>query len=211
MPKTGRTTNVIHKFRRLAAWSWRAWPALVTLAILFLHLLLVPFFQLDCRATNRLVSLITQLAGGLLILYSIDSNIGVFKHKTLIHVFIEYLKQCPLVTRSVSVGAANVIAVAGMSAVGKASARRSPTTIEEEMQYLREEVAELRRDLTQQGKDINEKIDRGLQDIRARVQDTENLVRRTASTFEEVTIGGFQMQLFGILLMVYGAFAGYLS
>jgi hypothetical protein len=115
----------MHTLRQLLIWSWRAWPALVVLALICVHLLLIYYFCLNASATNKTISLFSQLVGGLVILYSIDSNIGIIKEKTLFAIFAKFLSEFPLIKRSI------VIEVQGasMSILGgkaKVSVGRNP-------------------------------------------------------------------------------------
>ncbi|RFC33088.1 MAG: hypothetical protein DID91_2727703235 [Candidatus Nitrotoga sp. MKT] len=99
------------------------------------------------------------MVGGLLILYSIDSNIGVIKQKSLYSILTDYFKEFPLLKRSVVIelqGAA--IVMSGGKA--KVTVGRNPQSIDEKLEYLQEQINEVKRDLEQKSKGLNEKIDR---------------------------------------------------
>jgi hypothetical protein len=86
---------------RLIKWVWRAWPILVIGFLFCAHLLLLNYFSQWADFINKTAALVSQLVGGLLILYSIDSNIGVIKQKSLFSVLANYIKEFPLIKSSV--------------------------------------------------------------------------------------------------------------
>jgi hypothetical protein len=195
---------------RLFKWSWRAWPALLLIALICIHLLLIYYFRLNASTTNKTISLTSQLVGGLLILYSIDSNIEIIKKKNLRAVFINYLKEFPLIKRFPVVinGLGAAIAV---GSEGKFTVGRNPQTIDEKLEYLQEQINEVKQDLEQGLRELNEKIERMSKEMNAQIQETKTKQQNLESKTEEVFIGGIKVQLFGVLLMIYGASSGYLA
>jgi hypothetical protein len=47
--------------------------------------------------------------------------------------------------------------------------------------------------------------------MNAKIQDANSALRNLESKMDEVSTGGIKVQLFGVLLMVYGAIAGYVA
>lgn len=200
----------MHTIRRLLSWSWRAWPVWVLLAVITIHLMLIYYFCMNATATNKAISLFAQLIGGLLILYSIDSNIGIIKEKSLLAIFANYLREFPLIKRSIVIE----LQVASMSmSAGKVklTVGRNPKSIEEKIEYLQEQINEVKRDVEQESKELNEKIDRQSTGMNTKIQEAQSALQKVESKMGEVSIGGTMVQLFGILLMIYGAMAGYLA
>lgn len=203
-----RWVTIVGVLLRLIKWSWRAWPILVLVFLFCAHLLLLNYFSQWANFINKLASLVSQLAGGLLILYSIDSNIGIIKQKSLFSILTDYVKEFPLLKRSV------VIQLQGMTMVvsgGKAklTVGRNPQNIDEKLEYLQEQINEVKRDFEQEAKNLNEKIDCQSKEINAQIQDAKGALRSLESKMDKVSTGGIKVQLFGVLLMVYGAIAGY--
>ncbi len=200
----------MHTVLRLFRWSCRAWPALILITLICIHLLLIYYFCLNVSITNKTISLISQLGGGLLILYSIDSNIGIIKEKHLFAVFINYLKEFPLVKRSYVINAqGGVIAMSGGKA--KLTVGRNPQSIDEKLEYLQEQINEVKRDIEQESRDLNEKIERKSKEMKVQIQKAKTALQNIESKIEEVSIGGIKVQLFGVLLMIYGAISGYVA
>lgn len=69
---------------RLIQWFGRAWPVIVIVLVICGHFLLLDYFSQSDEFINKTASLLAQLAGGFLILYSIDSNIGIMNEKSLL-------------------------------------------------------------------------------------------------------------------------------
>ncbi len=148
------------------------------------------------------------MVGGLLILYSIDSNIGVIKQKSLLTVLAAYFKEFPLIKKSVTL---EVQGFANATSFGKAkiTVGRNPNSIEEKIEYLQDQINEIKHDLEQETKELNEKIDRQSKEMGTQIQETKSALRNLESKMDEVSTGGVKVQLFGVLLMVYGAIADY--
>jgi len=183
---------------------------LLIIALAIVHVSLVTWLNLHSATTNKLISLVTQIFGGILILYSIDSNIGIIRHQNLFKIFVTYLGEFPLVRKSVvlTTGTADGVAF-GMKA--KVTVRRNPETIDKKLEYLQEQIDDLKRDLEEKAKELRERLERELAAVRADVSKNRQDLGRIESTIEEVSIGGLKPQIFGVLLMLYGAFSGYVA
>jgi hypothetical protein len=195
---------------RLIRWSWRAWPILILTPLLCAHLLLLYYFAQSAGSINKTVSFLLQLVGGLLILYSIDSNIGVIKQKSLFALLKNYIKEFPFIKRSFVLEAQG--AAFGTS-FGKAkiSVTRNPTGVDEKIAYLQEQIDGLRGELELESKELNEKIDIHAKKMGEQIQDAKSALQNLESKMDEVSTGGIKIQLFGVLLIVYGAIAGYVA
>lgn len=159
---------------------------------------------------NETSALAAQIIGGLLVLYSIDSTIGVIKKQTLLSMFVSYLKEFPLFKRSI------IMAAAGISlgtATGRArgSVARKPTTIEEQISYLQEQIDHLKMEFDNELKEANDKMDRLFAETHTRIQQTANELRSLESKMDEVSAGGIKVQFFGVLLLLYSAITSYVA
>ncbi len=195
---------------QLLKWLLRAWPVIVMLAVIFVHFLLIYYFSLNSKEINKLASLLSQLVGGGFVLYSIDSNIGIFDGKSLFATFSSYLRECPLFKRSVT----HQIQPGSITYAGgkvKATVSRNPKSVEEKLEYLQEQINEVKRDLLEESKVLNDKIDRESNKLNYKIQEANLALQKTDSKIKEVAIGGIKIQIFGILLMFYGAVSGFLA
>lgn len=110
---------------RLIKWFWRAWPILILIFLICEYLLSLNWFSQNAGFINKTASLVAQPVGGLLILYSINSNIGVIKQKSLLSILTSYFKEFPLIKKSVVIEARGAaMAMTGVKA--KITASRNP-------------------------------------------------------------------------------------
>lgn len=183
---------------------------LVIVLLVCAHLLLIHYFIQNASSINKTISLFTQFGGGLLILYSIDANIGVITQKSLLTCLTAYFKEFPLIKRSSSLEIQSCTHNVAVSS-SQLSVSRNPESIEEKIEYLQEQIKELKRDLEQESRKLNEKIDHQSKEKNIQIEETKSALTNLESKINEVTTGGVKVQFFGVLLMVYGALAGYAS
>jgi small nuclear ribonucleoprotein (snRNP)-like protein len=171
---------------------------------------LLYYFSINAKFINKTISLLFQIIGGLLILYSIDSNIGVINQKSLLSLLGKYFNEFPLIKRSVVIevqsGGGIVIGGGTKIVIG-----RNPQTIDEKIDYLQEQINELKLDVEQESKELNGKIVRLSKEMNIQIQDAKSTIQSLESKMAEVSIGGIKVQLFGVLLMVYGAISSYVT
>ncbi|APZ43665.1 hypothetical protein BW247_11670 [Acidihalobacter ferrooxydans] len=157
---------------------------------------------------NKTAALVSLLVGGLIILYSINSNIGIIKQKSLISELSNYLKEFPLIKRPIAIelqGTAMTI-----SAIkSNISVDRKAQSTDEKIEYLQERINEVSRELEQESKELNKKIDHLTNNMSTQIQDAKTSLRGLESKMDEVYTGDLKVQLFGVLLIIYGAIAGY--
>ncbi|MGZ8181251.1 MAG: coiled-coil domain-containing protein [Methylobacter sp.] len=191
-------------------WLWRrAWPVIVILFLGAVHWLLINYFYLNASATNKTISLLSQIVGGLLILYSIDSNIGVIKEKSLFSIFIQVLKDHPRIKRSFF-GHPRIGTILTTGGRPKIRVGRNSIGTEEKLDYLQEQISNLKRDFEQELQELNKKIDDQMKEMDAEIQKTNSAIQKIELKVDEVFIGGIKIQIFGVLLMIYGSISGYL-
>jgi peptidoglycan hydrolase CwlO-like protein len=161
-------------------------------------------------ATHKAIALITQLVGGLLILYSIDSNIGIIKDRNLTALLTAYLREFPLVKRHFVIEAeSGAMGISSFDA--KITVTRSPKTLEEKLEYLQEQITNVKTDIERNTKKINDKIDQNSKKVEAKISETKSDLRSLETKIEKVSIGGIKIQFLGVLLMGYGAITSYIA
>ena len=195
---------------RLIKWFWRAWPVIVLISLFCFHLFLIYYFQLNANTTNKTISLFSQLIGGLLILYSIDSNIGVIRGKSLFSMFTNFLKDFPLIKKSVVLQVQNLSMSTSLSNAD-ITIDRNPTSINEKLEYLQEQIDQLKRNLEQKSNELHKKIDDHSKEMNTNIQETKSALQDIASKVDEVSVGGIKVQLFGVLLLIYGSISDYFA
>ena len=195
---------------RSIKWTLRAWPILILAIILFLHLKLISQFGFDLPKTNKFFTLVTQIIGGILIIYSINSNIGVLKNINLHDLISNYFKDFPL-TKNKNIYTCTAPVECTDSCSMKATATRKPISIEKKIEYLQEQITELRTNLDDEVKILTNNIYKNTQQLQSKINKTNSALKTVENKIETMSFDGIKIQLFGILLMIYGAFTSYMT
>lgn len=198
----------MNTFHRLITWIWRSWPIVIPAIFIIIHIYILKIFPGNVSEINKTVSLVAQITGGLSILYSIDSNIGIIKKLNLFDIIRNYLKEFPLLIKNVTLDIQG-----SMHAVTTSNADvtvgRNPQTIEEKIDYLQEQITDLQKDLKDKAKSLDDKIKKETEALKKQIQEIKNEVGKVKQQIEEVSIGGIKIQFFGVMLILYGSITGY--
>lgn len=196
---------------RWVEYLWREyWPVIFFLSLAGGHLLLIYYLGLNASNTNKAITFITQLVGVVLILYSIDANIKVIKETSLLSMFVQSLKDWPLITRSVTTELqGSQIATAEGEVRGISGC--NPRSIEEKIEYLQEQISDLKLSFEQKSQEVNKKIDDQSKELSDKDQEINAAIRINELTMDKVFVGGTKTQIFGVLIMIYGYILGYFS
>lgn len=190
--------------RRLAIWLWRAWPVLVMALLAAAHLLAVAKCPYESALVNKLTGTVMQIVGGLIVLYSVDSNLGLFRNQSLAAAVITWFRECPLWLRTVTLslsGTAACTALASMSA----SVIRAATTVEERLAELERRLEELRSEIAAQSRAIHSRIEEVKSELSSLIASNQSALNKLSEQVEKATVGGFKQQAFGVMLVIYGA------
>lgn len=190
-------------------WLLRAWFFIIPILLIVIHYNILSYYATDKDEINKLIALCLQLTGGLLVLYSIDSNIGLFKGDSLIGLFGKWLKSIPLFKKNIviKVGKAELKLSGG---IGKARFLKGGKTIEEKIEALQEQINWLKEDLQEESRNINKKLSESESRLNTQIQETNSKLRLFEGKIEQFSVGGIGSQVCGVLLMFHGAVAGYL-
>ena len=124
--------------------------------------------------------------------------------------FMNYLRECPLIRRSVVIEAqAGSYGISGAKA--KLTVGRNPKSVEEKLEYLQEQINEVRRDFEEETKELNQKINANLKEMNTKIEATQTELRTIESKMDEVSVGGIKIQIFGVLLLIYGSISDYFA
>jgi len=195
---------------KLIKWILRGWPVLIMVLILSLHLYLINCFNINVKSLNKIVSLIAQIIGGVLVIYSIDSNIGIIKGKNLKEELITYLKEFPLFKKSVVISEQVTISSKSFANI-KANVVRNPKTIDEKIDYLQEQIEKIKKELNQNVDELRKAINNLSKYFNEKFHKTNVTLNEIEKKVEEVSVGGIKIQVFGVFLLIYGAISGYFT
>jgi len=200
----------MNKLRQVFVWFLRAWPVIILVLLICAHIALINRYLNSWSLINKTISLITQITGGLIILYSIDSNIGIIKKLNLFEICTNYLKEFPSFRKNVTFethGSNHVT----MSPNAKLSFNRSPKSLEEKIDYLQKQITEVKQEIADQTKSLNERINKESSELKKLIENTKIELGQVKKQIEDVSIGGIKIQFFGVLLIIYGSITGYIA
>lgn len=197
-------------WRALPAWTFRAWPVLAMAPFIAGHVLALHLLPTHVAVVHKVTGMFLQVLGGLLILVSINANLGLFRKQSLAGAFIAWLREFPIQRSHVihaGTGMANATGRVATVSVGK----RAPVSLEERIAEIESQLREVRNELRTQVEVLGVRIDAAKVELSAQIQRTEGKISALSEQVEKATVGGFKLQAFGVLLAVYGAFTSVLA
>lgn len=200
---------------KILKWIWRGWPVVIWALIILLHQISSHLYCIELlpcwsnQQVDKTLAFSLNLVGGLLVLYSIDSNLGLFRQGGMFTLFMKWLKSFPMVK-----GESIVIrpdSVSSTCSVGspRIELNKTPETIDELYKYTREQIAFLKSDIKEQRKHSDQQIN----SLSSKVSAENARINKNLSSLNQqlkaVAIGGFKIQLFGVLLVIYGSYISF--
>lgn len=194
---------MIH-WRRLMPWLFRAWPVLALAPVGAIHAIALRAFPSDPVAIYKLVGMGLQVIGGLLVLYSINDNLGLFRSQSLSSTIIGWLKSFPYVRKPISLSS-SASASASLSATISATVDRASNTLEERAAEIERKLVDVQRQLTHEVQAINARIEDTKSELGKQIAETSTRVSDLSKRLEHAAVGGFKFQALVVLLALHGA------
>ncbi len=195
---------------KLLKWIFiKAWPIVALIPIIAIHFLLL---NMECFSKeylcynnseiNKLVSLLMQLSGGLLILISIDSNIGLFKNSSLLGGIFDWYEQRPW-RKHESKNASASVSLTLPPLEFSARGHIVPTTLEAKVELLETKISWLNEDINKNKKEI----DGRLQALKSTISQDHSAHTEKINDLQKSLIqsssGGLKLHVFGGILVFY--------
>ena len=198
--------------KRIFAWLKRGWPILAFLPLLALHFFLLELPWWSSESFNKTLALILQILGGLIILDSIDSNLGQFKKRGLLYLFLDWLKSFPVKREQVVSSKVDFsFPMFRVDAVANTSYHQTFATVQETLDYLQSQINQLQEKQNEDKKTLLKKITDTKDELIGEDKKTDEQITTLSEVIESVAIGSIKMQLFGFMLLIYSAVLGFLS
>ena len=194
---------MIH-WRQIPAWLLRAWPVIALLPAFVVHWAALGYFAESTTLVNKIAGMTLQVTGGLLILFSIDDNLGLFRRQSLLITVVAWFKSFPLVRKPITIQLSGVgsFGLTGSASLTMSSAAK---TIEERVSRLEGELVSLRQEVEAKVAAAQKQLQDATAELGNRIEATANQVSDLTKKVEHAAVGGFKLQAFGVLLAVYGA------
>ncbi len=195
------------RIRHIAKWVWRAWPIITVAGIGVVHYALRSLFYEHAVFVNKAVSSVLTLTGGLLVLYSIDENIGMFTDHGLPTLVWDWVKSFPLTRRSASVNIVLESATAKGS-VGTLTVKKLCTSVEERVEELERQMDKCRTLINEKERLINQRLKTVQTEVNSSLTTHGADLQKLSAMVKQTVVGGFKSQALGVLFVIYGAILG---
>ena len=191
-------------------WLIRSWPILFPVILIGIHYYIVTQLNIDLKNINKLISLCLQIFGGILVLYSIDSNLGVVSKNSISALIRDWFKACPLFVKSITI---HVHPASTKETTFPVSVRigGSGNTTEEHLAYLQEQINWLKEDQKEHLKFFKQRLAKAENKSATDASDLRSSLNSMSNKLAEISIGGIKLQIFGVILMVYGSVVSYFT
>jgi hypothetical protein len=193
---------------RIIRWIWRAWPIPASLLLALVHIAIFRVWPENATAINSTTALVLQILGGLLVLYSINSNIGVMRRGSLLAQFRAYLSDFPMRKKSYVLDIHD--SVHSVSA-GRARLRltRTPKSLDEAVEYFQGQLDELRKEHAEDVNELRTMVLKRVTELESKVASAAKGIKEVEVKVDATVIGDVRIQIFGVIMLVYGAICAY--
>jgi hypothetical protein len=153
---------------------------------------------------NKLIGALLQLIGGLSILVGINQNLGTFRNHGLLTLVSNWFRSFPLFKKPTIVGfSASILGGATIEAVGRVT--KKCRTLEEEIEEMKRQIDDCRNLIYEKEKLQNQRLENLRKEMHSSISGVQVKVDKLSSQVEETTVGGVDLQIFGLILLGYGA------
>jgi len=178
---------MIH-WRELPVWLMRAWPFWALLPAFAAHWLALTVFPTSPQVMNKVAGMVLQVSGGLLILYAVNDNLGLFRRQSLLSTAVAWLKALPRKGKNISIQLSGVSAAA-LAGSASVSTRIAPTTLEDRVAYLESTLANHRQEVAEGFANAQRNLEGAKSEIHARVDSTAGQVAELSQKVEHAAVG----------------------
>ena len=153
---------------------------------------------------HKLVGMALQVSGGLLVLWSVNDNLGLFRSESLMKSVARWLKDFPWVRPPITL---NVSSATSATLLGTPRVRLDtpPTTLEERVQRTERLIGELRQDLNEEVSALRRETSEAQEAVQHQISHGADKLVELSTRIENATLGGVKLQAMGVFFAVYGA------
>ena len=192
------------RWKLLIPWLMRSWPILALVPVAIFHFIAHQVYPADPVFANKLVSASLQFAGGILVLWSVNDNLGLFRSQSLKSAFIGWFKDHPRVREPISAYSSTCDG-ADVTSASVGTVAQIPNTLEERVAEIESKLAEVRTQLTQELQAINVKIEEAKSESSKQISETSTGIANLAERLEHTAVGNFKLLSLGVALAFWGS------
>ena len=160
------------------------------------------------QTIDKYLSFGLNISGGLLVIYSIDSNLGLFKKGNLFTLLKNWIKSFPMIKGEPLIITAQPCHSVSTALPGRIELTKPPESIEELYRYTQEQISLLRKDLKNERRNRDEVINKITNEWSTKHTALNKSVSEINEQLKSVAIGGVKLQVLGVLLVTYGSYVG---
>lgn len=192
--------------RRLIRWLKDGWPLFAFLCVVAVHAGCLSLFPPHGQFVNKVAGAGLQVTGALIVLTSLNANLGLFRKHGLWSRFAAWVQGFPGLFRPSA--KASLRTEFSIGSTCSATLSTSAPKPENDVARLEALIAALDTKLTKGVDEIHTRVSETREELLTLVRAKEQTIHELKNQLEQATIGGFKQQFFGVLLATYGAFVG---
>jgi len=197
-----RSSNLVIQ---LLSWFWRAWPILIIVFLAMLHFFVFKIFDIENNQVNKVISAFFQIGGGLIVLISINNNMGIFKGRNLVQIVGKFFSDFPFFRRCPVEEKPELMAKAVIGFSATISSKRKCATLEEWVEEFQRQIEECRKLMDENEKFFRSSIDSLKESLNKKFLEINGKVDVINQSLTRSFVGGMKAQFFGVLLVIYGS------
>lgn len=174
------------------------------------HYASIAFCNTDFKEINKVISSVLQIFGGLLVLYSIDSNLGVIDKNSIINMLIKWIKSFPPLAKPKTTEVGVAIEASASPSI-KARSGKPGTTTEERLAYLQRQISWLKEDQDESFTQFKKKLSEIESKNVSEISSIRSSIGLTNDKLTDISVGGIKLQMFGVFFVIYGSVVSYFT
>ncbi|MFB9866230.1 hypothetical protein [Vreelandella sulfidaeris] len=99
----------------------------------------------------------------------------------------------------------------GISASGSGRVKRRAITLEERVEELERQVDEAYKEMHQREEAVKSLVSDVKNELLSKIAENQAGIRGVEGKLDNTTLGGLKQQVFGVLIVIYGALLGHIS
>lgn len=196
--------------RRFYRWCARAWPFWVAVFVIGTHQGLWAAFPQQSTDINKAFSIGLQIVGGLLVLHSIDSTLGMLRGESIPRIIAHWFRSCPIWSKPQKIEGSGVASV-GFVSSANLRVKNQASSLSQRVSELERQMDEVYQDIARREQALKELVSEVKEELSKRVGQSEVAIRDVKEKIDNTALGSIKQQIFGVVIAIYGAGISYFS
>ena len=153
---------------------------------------------------NKIIGALLQLIGALSILAGINQNLGTFRNHGLPTLVLKWFHAFPLFKKPTIISSS--ASIQGRTTITAAlRAKKKCMTLEQEIEEIKRDIEDCRNLILEKDRLQNQRLESLRMEVHSSVSGVQVKLDKLSLQVEETTVGGLDLQIFGVILLGYGA------